>query len=184
MKSMSVERKAAFRGNRTKRLSASILLSSLLLSACSQQYTVSVNSQAVFDPNERLPTNQTVNPDLQGCINLAMRQQLVERPAQLSVLSCSNSQVNSLVNIGQLSQLRFLDLGSNEISNITPLENLTLLGGLNLNDNVIRDINVLINLPSLVSVSLEGNNAIPCAQLTTLRNRLGENLTAPNSCRN
>ena len=100
------------------------------------------------------------------------------------MLSCSNSQVTKLNNIGQLTGLRFLDLGDNSITNITPLENLTLLGGLNLANNFITDISTLINLRSLVSVSLEGNNKIPRSQLRALQNRLKENLTRPTSCEN
>lgn len=156
----------------------------ILLVACSQQLAVSVNNQAVFDPKGRLPSSETVNADLQGCINLALRQQSVEEPAELTALSCSNSQITVLGNIGQLTGLRFIDLGNNKITNITPLEKLTNLGGLNLANNSISDINTLINLRSLVSVSLEGNTDIPCSQLRTLESRLKENLKQPESCAN
>ncbi|MFK7862753.1 MAG: leucine-rich repeat domain-containing protein [Pseudohongiellaceae bacterium] len=152
------------------------------LSACSQQFAVSVNNQAVFDPNSRLPNSEAVNANLQGCINLAMRQQLIEDESQLEVLSCANSEITAVENIGQLTGLRFLDLGDNNIVNVTPLENLTSLGGLNLANNAIRDINPLINLRSLVSVSLIGNNNIPCSQLRLLESRLKENLSQPESC--
>lgn len=162
----------------------SMLLVLAMTTACSQQFAVSVNNKAVFDPNSRLPSNEAVNANLQGCINLAMRQQLVDQPSQLSVLSCANSEITALDNIGQLSSLRFLDLGDNNIVNVTPLENLTMLGGLNLANNDITDINPLINLRSLVSVSLEGNNNIPCSQLQLLENRLKENLTKPSNCEN
>lgn len=160
------------------------IIAAFLLVACSQQLAVSVNNQAVFDPKGRLPSSEAVNADLQGCINLAMRQQLVEQPSELSVLSCSNSQITVLGNIAQLTGLRFIDLGNNKITNITPLESLTNLGGLNLANNSIRDISALINLRSLVSVSLEGNNEIPCSQLRTLENRLKVNLTRPSACQN
>ena len=161
-----------------------LLLAPVVLASCSQQIAVSVNNRAVFDPNNRLPSGEALNPDLQGCINLAMRQQLVTDPSQLSVLSCANSEVDSLDNIGQLISLRFLDLGGNSISNITPLETLQLLGGLNLAGNEINDIAVLFNLKSLVSVSLEGNNNIPCSQIAALRSKLGNNFTEPQGCRN
>lgn len=160
------------------------LVTVCMLGACSQQFTVSVNNQAVFDPNSRLPSNEAVSADLQGCINLAMRQQQVEQASELTVLSCPDSEITQLDNIGQLTGLRFLDLGNNSISNITPLENLTALGGLNLTNNTITDINSLINLRSLVSVNLEGNGGIPCSQLALLKQRLGENLTGPGNCRN
>jgi Leucine-rich repeat (LRR) protein len=157
---------------------------SLGLSACSQQLAISVNNNAVFDPNNRLPSGEAINPDLQGCINLAMRQQLMTDPAQLSVLSCADSEIDSLDNIGLLVSLRFLDLGGNSISNITPLETLQVLGGLNLADNEINDIAVLFNLKSLVSVSLAGNNNIPCSQIAALKVKLGTNFTPPQACKN
>ncbi len=160
------------------------LLMPIVLASCSQQFAVSVNNQAVFDPNNRLPSGEALNADLQGCINLAMRQQMVTDPSQLNVLSCANSEIDSLDNIGQLLSLRFLDLGGNSISNITPLETLQLLGGLNLAGNEINDIAVLFNLQSLVSVSLEGNNNIPCSQISALRTKLGANFTEPEGCRN
>jgi Leucine-rich repeat (LRR) protein len=161
-----------------------LLLLPLLTVSCSQQLAVSVNNRAVFDPNNRLPSGEALNADLQGCINLAMRQQLVTDPAQLSVLSCANSEIDSLENVGQLLSLRFLDLSGNSISNITPLETLQVLGGLNLANNEIMDIAVLLNLKSLVSVSLAGNNNIPCSQIAALRAKLKNQFTEPQSCRN
>ena len=163
------------------------LLSSLgilILQACSQSFTVSVNSQAVYDPQGRLPGNEAVDANLQGCINLAMQQQNVDMPARLTVLSCANAEIRNLENIGQLQALRFLDLANNSIRNITPLESLQAIGGLNLLNNRIDDIGPLFNIRSLASVNLQGNNNIPCDQLARLRDHLGDNLTPPDSCRN
>lgn len=160
------------------------LVAIMLLQACSQNFTVSVNSQAVYDPQGRLPGNETVDANLQGCINLALQQQSVEMLAQLTVLSCANAEIRNLENIGQLQALRFLDLANNSIRNLTPLESLQAIGGLNLVNNRIDDIGPLFNIRSLASVNLQGNNNIPCAQLANLRNRLGDSLTPPDSCRN
>ena len=156
----------------------------LVFSACSQAITVSVNDQAVYDPSGRIVGSTAIDADLQGCINLAMRQQNLQSPAELTVLSCSSSAIRNLTNVGQLAQLRFLDMSNNNITNITPLEDLRVLGGLSLSNNQISDIAPLFNMPGLTSVSLLGNNDIPCQQLQRLRNRLGTNLTAPTSCRN
>lgn len=161
-----------------------LVASLLFLASCAQPYTVSVNNQAVFDPSGRLIDGNTIDADLQGCINLAVRQQRLNSPAELTVLSCANSQIRNLENIGQLTRLRFLDLSNNNIANITPLEDLPTLGGLSLINNQITDIAPLFNLPGLSSVSLLGNDDIPCQQLQALRNQLGANLSAPESCRN
>ncbi len=161
-----------------------LVLLGLVLASCNQSYSVSINNQPVYDPTGRSINNEVSDADLQGCINLAMQQQRVDYPMELTVLSCANSQIRALDNIGQLASLRFLDLGNNSISNITPLEELPTLGGLNLANNAITDISPLLNMQSLASVSLFGNNNIPCDQLSALRTRLGNNLTAPERCRN
>lgn len=161
---------------------AYLAMALLSLHGCNTPLTVSVNDQAVYDPDGRLSRNTVTDADLQGCINLALRQQSLTNAAELRVLSCANSAISELENIGRLSELRFLDLANNSISNITPLEGLLELGGLNLMNNQIIDIGPLLNIPSLVTVSLLGNNNIPCAQLRQLQLRLGENLTPPTSC--
>ncbi len=159
------------------------VVSFCLLSACSG-YTVTVNNQPVYDPLGRVPAQGELDANLQGCINLAMQQQGIANAGDLSVLSCANSEIRELENIAQLANLRFLDLGDNNIRNVTPLEDLRQLSGLNLNNNVIDDVTPLLNIASLASVSLLGNGDVPCNQLNLLRDRLGENLIAPQSCRN
>jgi len=156
----------------------------LLSMSCSQQFTVSVNNQAVFDPTGRLISNEVTDPDLQGCINFTIEQQNIRSALELTVLSCADSEVNELENIEQLTQLRFLDLSNNQVSNVTPLEGLRELGGLNLMNNVILDIGPLLTINSLTSVNLIGNEGIPCIQLQLLREKLGTNLIAPSSCDN
>jgi len=165
------------------KLNILLLIVLFLSQACSQSFTVSVNNQAVYDPLGRLPGNQTLDANLQGCINLALQQQNLEDPTQLSVLSCSNGEIRTLENIGQLRALRFLDLANNNLRNLTPLENLRALSGLNLSNNSIVDIGPLLNIASLSSVNLVGNNEIPCSQLDNLRQSLRANLLAPESCR-
>ena len=159
-----------------------LLLLTGIVSACAQNYSISVNDQALFDPSERLPTGEVTDADLQGCINLALIQQNVDNAAGLSVLSCPNSNVSSLVAIELLPRLRFLDLGNNNISNVTPLENLPLLSALNLSENAIVDTGPLLNLENLTSLNLQGNDGIPCSQVAELRERLKENLLGPESC--
>ena len=161
---------------------AAFLAVLIWLAACSQPYTISVNNQAIFDPSGRLIDANTIDADLQGCINLALQQQKLNNPEELEVLSCANSEIRNLENIGQLTGLRFLDLSNNKISNLTPLEDLLTLGGLSLINNQIDDIAPLFNMPGLGSVILLGNDAIPCEQLDLLRNRMGTNLGAPQNC--
>ena len=164
----------------TKLLAAALLI---LLSACSHNYTVSVNNQAVFDPTGRLFNADLADADLQGCVNIAIQQQNVQNVESLRVLSCGNSKVETLGNIEQLAQLRFLDLSDNRIRELSPLLGLKLLGGLNLMNNFIVDISPLLQMTTLASVNLVGNNNIPCQQLLALEERLGKKLNPPVSCR-
>ena len=165
----------------SKLLAAALLFS---ISACSQNYTISVNNQAVFDPTGRLFNGELADPDLQGCVNLAMQQQGTQNAELLRVLSCGSSEVDTLDNVGQLTQLRFLDLSNNFVRDLSPLQDLRLLGGLNLMNNEITDIGPLLNMTNLASVNLVGNNNIACQQLLALEDRLGSNLSQPESCRN
>ena len=109
---------------RASRLVAAALLISI--SACSQNYTVSVNNQAVFDPTGRLFNGDLADPDLQGCVNIAMQQQNLQNAELLRVLSCGSSQVDTVEAIEQLTQLRFLDLSNNFIRDVSPLQGLAI----------------------------------------------------------
>ena len=143
---------------------------------------MSINEQSVYDPEGRLVLEEVADADLQGCINLALQQQNLSEPGELTVLSCANAEISNLDKIGELTRLRFLDLGNNNLTNITPLEDLPVLSGVNLLNNLITDIGPLFNMPNLSSVNLEGNNRIPCRELDELRESLGSNLSAPAAC--
>lgn len=153
-----------------------------MLGACSTPYTVSVNNNAVYDPQDRLYTGEVSNADLQGCINFALAQQGLDSTEELQVLACANSEVSDLGNIATLTQLRFLDLGSNRISNLAPLERLTRLSGLNLSNNAIRDVSPLFRIATLRSLSLLGNDGIDCDDIARLKAQLGANFTEPQRC--
>lgn len=164
--------------------STRILALATLLAGCTRQFAITVNEQSVYDP--RLPENtrQVNDADLQGCINLALRQSGVTDPADLTVLSCAAAQVADLRGIAQLASLRFLDLTQNAISDLQPLASLPRLSGLSIADNAITDISPLLVINSLTAVVLSGNPQIPCSQLDRLEQRLGQNLTRPVSCQN
>jgi Leucine-rich repeat (LRR) protein len=171
--------------NTTSRASKLVATSLLIsFSACSQNYTVSVNNQAIFDPTGRLFNGDLADPDLQGCVNIAMQQQNIQNAELLPVLSCGSSEVETVDAIEQLTQLRFLDLSNKFILDVSPLQGLRILGGLNLMNNEVTDIGPLLNMMNLASVNLVGNNNIACQQLRALEDRLGSNLSRPETCQN
>ena len=155
-----------------------------LVVACNRQYAVTINNQSVYDP--RVPTGllQLSDPDLQGCINLALSRPGVNDSSQLEVLSCANTNVADLRGIGQFRNLRFLDLAGNNITDLQPLTSLSRLSGLSIPHNPVTDISPLFGMNSLSAVILTGNNQLPCSQLDRLEQRLGQNLTRPQDCQN
>ena len=152
------------------------------LAACAQPIAISINNRAVYDPRGRLLENETLDADLQGCINLSLKQQNLLNPSEITTLSCANSEIQNLDNIGVLSRLRFLDVSGNQITNLTPLEALSELSGINLANNQILEIGPLFNLPGLTSVLLEGNSAVPCSQLQSLKQKLERKFSLPSRC--
>lgn len=153
-----------------------------VLGGCTSPYTVSVNNNAVFDPQGRLYTGEVNSADLQGCINFALQQQQLSSETALEVLACANSEVDNLGRISQLENLRFLDLGNNRIADLSPLTQLTKLSGLNLSNNQIRDVSPLLRMPALRSLNLSGNLTISCVDIATLQTKLESNFTPPASC--
>ncbi|MEX2130668.1 MAG: hypothetical protein WD772_04215 [Pseudohongiellaceae bacterium] len=151
--------------------------------SCNRQYSVTVNNQTVYTPNAAGSGYQVPDPDLQGCINLALRQQNVINPADLLALSCANADVSDIAGIDGFPLLRFLDLANNQLLDLSPLAQLPQLSGLNLPNNAISDIATLLAMRTLIVVNLEGNSRIPCDQLDTLQNRLGTGLSRPVTCR-
>ena len=156
----------------------------MLVVSCSRQFAVTINNQPVYDPRTQAITLQVADADLQGCINLALRQQRLENPIDLTVLSCANANVRALDGIAQFPRLRFLDLANNRITNLEPLAGMNQLSGLSIPDNPLADIDVLFTLPGLTAAILSGNNGISCSQLDDLQAKLGDNLTRPETCAN
>lgn len=154
------------------------------LAGCNRQYMVTVNNQSVYDPRIPAGVSQLTDPNLQGCINLALAQQNTSNSSELEVLSCANAEVTDLRGIEQFRSLRFLDLAGNRISDLQPIASLPQLSGLSIPFNSLTDISPLLEVSSLTAVILTGNSGLPCSQLDRLEDRLGKNVTRPDSCQN
>jgi hypothetical protein len=160
------------------------LLFQLVLFGCARQFTVTVNSQTVYDPRLQTASAQLTDANLQGCVNFALQQQQLQNPIELSTVSCAASAVRELEGIEALVALRFLDLANNGITDLRPLVGLVQLSGLNIPNNPLRDISPLFSMPHLAVVNLQGNGNLPCTQLAALEQQLGAGLTRPENCRN
>tara|TARA_R110002167_G_scaffold110677_2_gene281373 strand:- start:14586 stop:15101 length:516 start_codon:yes stop_codon:yes gene_type:complete len=162
--------------------STTLLLLLLTITACSQRFAVSVNNQTLIDPRPNATAYRFADPGLQGCVNFALQQPNAEIET-ITVLSCSGWEIESIEGIQTLRALQFVDISNNRINSLAPLSQLRRLSSISATDNRIRDIEPLIAMDTLTSALLTGNPNIPCDQLTSLGQRLGDNLRRPNSCR-
>jgi len=162
--------------------STTLVLLTLVVSACSQRFAVSVNNQTLIDPRPNATAYRFADPGLQGCVNLALQQPNATIET-ITVLSCSGWEIESIEGIATLRALQFVDISNNRISSLAPLSQLPRLSSISATDNRIRDIEPLIAMDTLTSALLTGNSNIACDQLTSLGERLGDNLRRPASCR-
>lgn len=152
------------------------------LGSCARKFSVSVNEQVLYDPRGTRDVVTVASAGLQSCINLLVRQREFSNTTQIQVMACPSLEIDSLNGIGALSNLRFLDLAGNLLVHLDELRHLTRLSSVNAPYNQLQDISGILNIASLTSAVLTGNNAIPCAQLNTLEQRLGPNLIRPDQC--
>lgn len=158
----------------------------LTLTGCHGGYTYTFNDSVVYNPNENRTPNAGVLRDaaLQACLN-----QYLGGPnapsvlAEIKLLACPGSGVQTLGGIEALSGLEQLELSDNQVSDLSPLRPLLNLRVLAIRNNPIGDITVLNELPILRFISLQGNDGLPCSQVAALRQRLGNTLNAPLHCK-
>ena len=81
---------------RTRKSHFLMIAALFLFANCSNEFVVSINEQAIYDPEGRLRIDEVADADLQGCINLALQQQNLSSPDELTVLSCANSEISDL----------------------------------------------------------------------------------------
>lgn len=160
-------------------------LALLLLSACSNSpYTVSLNDNVLYSPNEALRNAVVADPALQGCINQVLAVSSSNDLDSIRSLACPDAGIRTLDGLQSLTALEQLELSNNAIDNLAPLQPLRNLRFVSLRNNGIRNIGPLSRLQLLRFVSLEGNEHIPCRQLDELQQRLGNTLNRPASCAN
>jgi Leucine-rich repeat (LRR) protein len=162
-----------------------ISLLSGVLTACSlKPYTLVLNDNVVYTPNESLRNAVTQDPGLQACLDQALERSSQTDPATVTLLACVGAGVQTLAGIEALVNLEQLELGDNAITNLSPLIPLKNLRVLGLRNNRVGDTRPLDELPILRFLSLEGNERVPCRQLDTLQRRLGNTFGRPQSCIN
>ncbi len=153
----------------------------LLLANCSRKFSVSVNQNVLYDPRPGHAVTVT-DAGLQSCVNVAMRDGSLDNADDVQILACPALEIESLGGITQLQNLRYLDLAGNQLEHLDELRRLNRLSSVNAPNNALTDISGLLSIASLTSAVLTGNTGIPCDQLDTLAQKLGQNLLRPASC--
>lgn len=159
----------------------SMLLLTLLATACGRQYSVSVNEQVMYDPRPGSAQLRVPDPGLQSCINVALRDSETT-PADIEILSCADLEIETLDGIAGLPDLRFLDVGGNELEHLDPLAGMRELVSVRAPDNPLNDVSGLLDIATLTSAVLSGSSEIPCEQLDELEEELGNDLLRPGQC--
>ncbi len=162
---------------------AGILVLCGALSAC-MPYTVTLNDNVVYTPNEALRNAVTQDAGLQACLDQALERDSQTDPATVTLLACPGAGVETLAGIEALVNLEQLELSDNAVTNLSPLIPLKKLRVVGLRNNSVGDVRPLNELPILRFLSLEGNNRIPCRQLDTFAQRLGNTFGRPEACVN
>jgi len=99
---------------------------------------------------------------------------------EVTTLDCSSRNVTKLDGIEQLTALTAVYLQNNAISDITPLGDLTGLKEVYLaSSQVALGVRELLSLKAPRTISLSGNPAIPCADLTAVTNYFGSSVVDP-----
>ncbi len=154
------------------------------LGACSfKPYAVSVNENVLYSPDGNIGKPKFADTGLEACVNTYLNENPEFELETITILSCTEVGISSLIGLRQLPQLVQLDLSSNNISDLNPLIYLDKLRVLRIAENPIRDISIFLDMKSLRFVDLSGSERIPCSQLDQLKLRLGTSLRAPLSCR-
>ena len=161
-----------------------LMASCLILTSCSTSYRLVLNDNVLYTPTGRAPPSLLSDTSLQGCLNQQFISAGHEDPANITLLACPSSGVQSLVGINALPNLEQLELSDNSIIDLSPLSSLRNLRVLSIRNNRITDINPLLPMPILRFVALQGNNRLPCRQLNELEKKIGNTLNRPASCIN
>jgi Leucine-rich repeat (LRR) protein len=155
----------------------------IILSACSfHPYSISMNNNVLFRPKNTSALETFSDSALQACANNYLNENPGENLASLTLLSCTDAGITSLVGLNQLPSLSIIDLSNNDIDDLSPMINLTNLRVLRIANNHIKDISILNELSLLNFIDLSGNDNISCRQLDRLQERIGNSLLRPLSC--
>jgi len=149
------------------RLSTTLLLC-VFFSGCSD-YRISVNDRTVYEPVALFTDYRIDDAALRACVEQAIRDTMATRANQLKDLNCANAGIRSLTGINVFTGLERVRLDDNHISDLTPLFDLRSLALLQVRNNQLSNAPSQFCLTGLQRLAIEGNAALHCESLATLK---------------
>lgn len=154
----------------------SLFLCLLALTSC-KNYSISVNDNTIYTPEDVYKDFQIADAALSDCVTQTIFDQHITRAEDLTRLICSNAGIKSLAGLDKFFALAELNLSENALTDINEINNLGRLEILLLDKNKISSSAPLLNLLHLRKLDLSHNPIKDCANLQQLQKNLAHNKT-------
>ncbi|MBB3167824.1 leucine-rich repeat domain-containing protein [Simiduia aestuariiviva] len=148
-------------------LKAIILLSLLLISACSG-YEVTVNERTVYAPAPLFMDFTVVDKNLQRCLDQTIEDQRVTEASRLTRLNCTNAGIQTLAGIEIFAGITTLNLADNNLRQVPELTKLAKLTQVDLRNNQLKALPEALNWLKLTYLDVRDNSALQCGDLRQL----------------
>lgn len=153
-----------------------LFLCLLALTSC-KNYSISVNDNTIYTPEDVYKDFQIADAALSDCITQTIFDRHITRAEDLTRLVCSNAGIKNLAGLDKFFALTELNLSENALTNITELNKLGRLEILLLDKNKISSSAPLLNLLHLRKLDLSHNPIKDCTNLKQLQENLAHNKT-------
>lgn len=153
-----------------------MLGASLILTACggseskpnSSAGTDKSNTTDVVSNTPQQPVDLDIINDLS--LRECVKQTGIVATAQLQILECTDSSIQSLRGLEQFTNLTVLNLSNNHIADLSPLIPLHSLTSLTVSHNNVNTLDALSALPRLKSLSVAHNQLTDIATISNMAN--------------
>ncbi|MBV1932587.1 MAG: leucine-rich repeat domain-containing protein [Porticoccaceae bacterium] len=114
-----------------------ILCLAALLTICTacKQYVITLNETIVYEPPVLFDDYSLADQALNKCLTQTISSLNIHQVEQLTILRCTNANIERLDGLGVFTHIAVLDLADNNLKSLAELSELTHLTHLNLSNN-------------------------------------------------
>lgn len=114
-----------------------ILCLAALLTICTacDQYIITLNETTVYEPPAIFDDYSLADPALNTCLTQTITDLNIHQLEQLTILRCTNANIERLDGLSMFTHITVLDLADNNLKSLAELSELTHLSHLNLSNN-------------------------------------------------